>query len=201
MSTTQDLCRYVPETHQYFRGNVELPSITTILKAVWPRDDQAPADKIEGARLRGEFVDKAFTEFLKTGEVTLPAGTRQDWSDCVGQCVDWWQAERAGAKVESQVVLFGEREAGTADLIVDGCEILELKSTWEISCTVPAQLGGYGDLREYSEGLPHPGGIKCGVLHCHKRLKKASFKAIDYVTAWDQWRTVRNFYRLTKGIK
>lgn len=195
-------CRFDPVEHKYYRGAVELPSITTILKSVWPRTDSAPEDAIEKARLRGEWVDKYFAQYLTEGYVDLAGVPRtQEWEDCLGQAITFWDAERKGAKVETQNILYGEHEAGTADLIIDGCEIWDLKSTWEISKTVAAQLGGYGDLYTGTDPWRHPDDKmkSCGVLHVHRRYKKAQFRAFDYEDCWNQWRIVRSFWRLING--
>ncbi len=204
MIATANECRFDEATHKYYRGSVELPSVTTILKAVWPRTDSAPEDKIEHARLRGEWVDGMLTRYLQGEYLEFPTGSApQEFMDCLEQAIKWWDSNRKGASVECQKRLFGEFEACTPDLIVDGCEIIELKSTWEISKTVPAQLGGQGDL--YS-GEVNPDIMfidykirTCGVLHVHRRFKKAQFKAIDYAEAWRQWRVVRGFWRLING--
>ncbi len=204
-----DECRFDPVEHKYYRGLVELPSVTKIITSVWPRSDGAPEDAIEKARLRGTWVDENFEFYLRNGYVVVQVGVPQEYADCLGQAIDWWDANRKGASVECQKRSYGRLYACTPDLIVDGCEILELKSTWEISKTVPAQLGGQGDIHfgideldvfprklvEPDEGLP----VKCGVLHVHRRFKKAQFKEIDYRTAWAQWRCVWNFYRLING--
>ena len=193
--------RYDEGKHQYFRGETPLVSVTQVIHSVWPRTDGAPVDAIERARLRGTWVDEKFMEYLTTDDgLVIPAGTPQEYADCLGQAVNWWEAERAGSSVECQVRLFGEREAGTADLIVNSREIIELKSTWEISKTVPAQLGGYGDLFDEQQTGGSEHGMKCGVLHVHRRFKKAQFKAVDYPLALGQWRIVRDFYRLINGV-
>ncbi len=200
MIDTANDCRFDEATHTYWRGLVQLPSVTQIITSVWPRTDNAPADAIEQARLRGEWVDAHFTEYLMTGSTLAPAGTPEKWTDSLGVAIDWWERERKGAKVECQVQLFGYHEAGKADLIVNDCEILELKSTWEISKTVGAQLGGYSSLR--SESLPIEFAAvdyKLGVLHAHYRFKKAQFKPINYELAHQEWLTCRNFWRLING--
>jgi len=195
-----DNCAYDAEKHEYRRNGVLLPSVTGIIHAVWPRTDGAPEDAIEKARLRGTFVDEKFMEYLTSGTVTIPAGTPQEYADCLGQAVNWWDAERKGAKVQCQVQLFGEREAGTADIVVSGHEIIDLKSTYDISKTVPAQLGGYGDLMD--EATPLDADVEpriVGVLHVHRRLKQAKFVRINYLDALTQWNICRSFFRLVNG--
>ncbi len=191
------VCTFDEATHTYRRGDKILPSVSTIIQAVWPRTDGAPEDMIEKARLRGTFVDEKFMEYLAAGSVTVPAGTPQEYADCLGQACDWWDSERRGAKVECQVRLFGEREAGTADFIINDCEIIDLKSTYEISKTVPAQLGGYGSLFEETKSDNRH--LKFGVLHVHKRMKKAKFVETPYDSAISQWEIVRDFYRLVNA--
>ncbi len=213
MSVVLEATRYDAEKHAYFRGEHELVSVTRLIGSVWPRTDGAPPDAIEGARMRGSWVDEQFMRWLGGSDIEIPAGTDQGWADALEQAISYWNTYRKGVKVECQVRLFGSHEAGTADLIVEGCEIIELKCTYEISKTVPAQLGGYLDLFSGSSQCSSPfqhtatrtefdesREIKSGVLHCHKRLKKASFKAIGYLTAWDDWRTCRDFYRLVNRI-
>jgi hypothetical protein len=200
MSIVAEVCTFDPETHVYKCGDTVLPSVSQIITSIWPRSDGAPADAIEGARLRGTFVDSMFMRWLGGQDIEIPAGTDQGWADSLGQAVDYWTAYRKGAKVRCQVQLFGEREAGTCDLIVEESEIIELKCTWEISKMVPAQLGGYSYLNfgpEFELGMENK--YKVGVLHCHRRLKKAQFKTVDYLTAWSQWILCRSFYRLVNG--
>ncbi len=192
MSAVMEDCRYDAEKHEYWRGDRKLPSITQIIAEVWARRDGAPEDAIEKARLRGEFVDMQFMFWLAGNDLTIQAGIPQEWVDALGQAIDYWNTYRAGSKVQCQVRLFGQDEAGTCDLIIEGTEIVELKSTWEISKTVPAQLGGYGWLHDTEP-------MTFGVLHCHKRLKKAKFMPVDSEIALHDWRTVRDFYRLTRA--
>jgi hypothetical protein len=189
------ICIFDEATHTYTRDGVRLPSITEVITACWPRTDGAPESAIEHARERGVWVDSAFTAYLTDGTVEIPTGTPQEFADCLGMAIDWWDAERGGASVECQVRLFGNKEAGSADLVVDGHSIIDLKATWEISKTVGAQLGGYSTLREemgqYSDHL--------AILHVHRRLKVAKFVDIHYEEACRQWRVIRDFWRLTRA--
>lgn len=198
MRAVMEELRYDADKHQYFRGETPLVSVTGLIRSVWPRTDNAPENAIEKARLRGVWVDSKFEEYLTTGGVAVEADTLQEYDDCLGQAIDWWKAERGGAKVDCQVKLFGEREAGTADYVVEGHSIIDLKSTWEIARTHPAQLGGYSTLREeMGHGLTD----HLGVLHVHRRFKKAQFKEFDWSESCRQWRVLRDCWRLinTKG--
>lgn len=187
-------CAFDEATHTYTRDGVILPSVTTIIGACWPRSDNAPQAMIDRAGVRGAWVDAALMKYLTMGTVEIPEGTSQEYVDCLGHAIDWWEAERGGAKVECQVRLYGQREAGTADLVVDDHEILDLKSTWDISKTVAAQLGGYSTLREESGKFSD-----ClGVLHVRggKSPKKAAFIEIDYFEGCRQWKVIRDYWRL-----
>lgn len=193
--------RYDEAKHEYWRGSVQLPSVTGIITSVWPRSDGAPESAIENARLRGSWVDEQFMKYLAGEYLDFPTGSiPQEYADCLGQAVRWWEAERKGAKVECQVRLFGEHEAGTLDFIIEDSEIIDLKSTYEVSKTVPAQLGGYGDLFDQNrpqECDTEP--LTVGVLHVHRRLKQAKFTRINYLEALTHWNIVRGFYRLVNG--
>lgn len=190
-------CVFNEELHQYTRDGVVLHSVTKIIQECLPRTDSAPEEAIYQAGLRGTFVDLAVAEYLRTGEVTVPAGTDRSWVDCVSQAVEWFEKERKGAKIETQLRLFGEHEAGSLDFLVDDFEILDLKATYEINKkTMPIQTGAYGDLLEETRGLPHPAGIKIGVLHVNKRFKKAQFRPFDYEQGYQNWRILKSYWRL-----
>lgn len=189
------ICAFDEATHTYTRDGVILSSVTTIIDACWPRSDNAPEAAIERARLRGTWVDAAFTKYLTEGVIEIPEGTPQEYADCLGQAVDWFDAEYGIARVQCQVRLFGQQEAGTADLIVESGPIIDLKSTWQISKTVAAQLGGYSTLGEES-GIVSD---SLGVLHVHRRLKKAKFVAIDFTEARRHWKIIRDYWRLIHG--
>lgn len=189
------VCTYDDAAHAYYRGLVRLPSVTGIITEVWPRTDGAPEAAIEHARDRGSWVDAAFTEYLMRGAFEMPAGTPQEFADCLGQAIDWWDAEYDGAQVECQVRLFGQREAGTADMVVEDRTIIDVKSTWEISKTVPAQVGGYAAIREESGCFTN----RLGVLHVHRRLKKAAYTEINYSEGRRQWAVLRDYWRLTRA--
>jgi hypothetical protein len=198
----QDVCEFDEATHTYTRNGVALPSITRIIDYCIPRSDNAPEDAIETARLRGTWVDEHFAEYLMLGNVE--ADPREfdsiklydEYTHCLELAVEWWNKNRYRSRVRTQVRLFGEREAGTADLIVDDHEIIDLKSTYVIDARkVSCQLGGYGDLYSEMNELPFPGGLSFGILHVVKRLKNAQYRPIDRVVAHSDWRTIRNYWR------
>jgi hypothetical protein len=202
----QDVCEFDEAGHVYTRNGVALPSITRIIDYCIPRSDNAPEDAIEIARLRGTWVDEHFAEYLMLGNVE--ADPREfdsiklydEYTHCLELAVEWWNKNRYRSRVRTQVRLFGEREAGTADLIVDDHEIIDLKSTYVIDARkVSCQLGGYGDLvmeqamleSEVTGVVPYD----LGILHVVKRLKNAQYRPISGITAHLDWRTIRNYWR------
>lgn len=189
---------YDDSTHTYARDGQPLVSVTTILGAVLPRKDGAPEIAIERARLRGTAVDLAFSSWIDTGKAVIPAGTElyddqiDEVKHCVQLAIDWWRENRAGVQARAQVRLFGEREAGTADIVTDTetVEIIDLKGTYEISPTHHIQVGAYVDL------FDSPSFAKGGILHVNKRFKKAVYTPVDVGRAIYDWDTCRRFYWL-----
>ena len=184
--------------HAYWDGPDRLPSITHIIKTCLPRTDGAPEAAIEGARLRGVYVDNAIATYLTTGNVTIPETVDVSWRSAIGQAIEWFDTERRGCLVEPQVRLYGDYEAGTTDFIIDMEEIVDLKATYEVAMkTMAPQLGGYGDLYA-GPGVCEimPVKLKLGILHANKRFKKAQFHELEFLESWKRWRIIRDYWRM-----
>ncbi len=197
---------YCDPHHIYRRDGIVLPSVTRILDELLPRTDSAPEDAIANAGLRGSWVDAALAQYLTTGNVDVPEAVPDEYKTCLELAVRWWEQNRARSKVQTQVRLFGDREAGTLDLLVDDFEILDLKSTYKIDVKrVTCQLGGYGDLlayQQYANKYPdewRDPPFTYGVLHVVKRLKNAQFKPIEAKEAFRSWRILRDYYRFREA--
>jgi len=185
--------------HAYWRDGTRLDSVTQIIKHCFPRTDNAPEDAIEGARQRGTFVDSAVAEFLATGNVTIPGwAIDKKWDQSVDQAVNWFRKERPGALVETQTRLYGAREAGSTDFIIDREEIIDLKATYDVyPKTQGIQLGGYAELYGEHRGISSDLlGLKLAVLHVNKRYKKAQYRPFEASEVVNQWRWTRDYWRL-----
>jgi hypothetical protein len=179
---------------------VVLPSVTQIISAVVPRKDGAPPDAIETARLRGTWVDEQFAHWLDGNDIQVGEGVDQSWVDCLGLAIRWWESERLGVKVKAQVRLFGAFECGTADLITEEGEIIDLKATYQLSPkTMAPQLGAYSTLYDEEPLYLFSGDqipvTRLAVLHVAKRFKAAQFKSYDYQESRATWRLLRDYWR------
>ncbi len=176
-------------THTYSRGLVTLPSVTTVIKAVFPDElkDIDPAI-VESARDRGIEVDRLLTAWLN-GASTIPSGTREDSVELFNKLIDGWPF----GFCETQVILASDDLAGTLDLLLplDGA-IYDLKTTYNVPKYAPLQLGGYCHLYEAEHGkLP----LTCGVVHLTKRQPRKII-TYDVTRVTSEFRLLFDFWKM-----
>ncbi len=174
-------------THTYTRGLVTLPSVTTVIKAVFPDElKDIDAEVVANARDRGIEVDKLLTAWLK-GATAIPSGIREDSVELFNKLIDHWPFGEA----QSQVILASDDLAGTVD-ILPSMSIFDLKTTYNVPKYAPLQLGGYCHLYEAEHGkLP----LTCGVVHLTKRQPR-KIVTYDVTRVVSEFRLLFDFWKM-----
>lgn len=186
--------------HKYWRGDQRLTSVSKVISAVWPvkKDfESAPPEVLAHARERGIRVDRYFSEWLRTGRVRIVAPEWREVIAGVEAVIGWWQSEGI-RDARPQVILAGEQEAGTADVLAP-LMVAELKCVSALEPTYDIQVGAYVDflqrtnLQSIDEGF---------ILHCKIDAKTLTAKVkavpVDLQRAvWD-WRCLRDVWRVAQ---
>lgn len=184
---------FTEEGHIYQRGMQTLPSVTQVIKAVFPDElaDVHPAH-VENARERGIEVDRLLSAWL-AGAGNIPADTREDSVELFRKLIAWWPLGEA----KTQVILANHELAGTVDIMPPKC-VYDLKTTYNVPKYAPLQLGGYCHLYEAEYGrLPE----KCGVIHLTKRQAPkvteydVSRVVSEFRLLFDYWKLVQRYVR------
>ena len=91
--------------HRYFKGKKEFTSVGRVIKTLLPStyDGVDPA-VLEHARVRGERVDAYFSEYLRSGTVTLNAGEWQEVLSYLEKLIAWWDKQPAQVAQVQEIV-------------------------------------------------------------------------------------------------
>jgi UDP-glucose 4-epimerase len=108
-STDQDF-RFEQESHTYWIGKKEVPSVTTVLEPMQQLDG-IPLDVLEAARKRGHLVHHACALMLQKN---------LEWSQVPADIVGYLEAARKFIKESSVRVIAVERQMFDPDLKVAG---------------------------------------------------------------------------------
>ena len=139
-----DGIRQCPEHFHFWYGDKRMSSVGSVIQAVWPTDwSKIDPAVLANAQDRGKRVDVHFSEYVKTGNVSIPAGERQDVIARLDALVKWW--DRSGLRaVDVQGIAFSERDgiAGMFDIRVDG-GFIDLKVVAALQPSYALQLGSY----------------------------------------------------------
>lgn len=182
------ICRH------YFYGDRQLIGVGRVTSAIMPVDYSGinPA-VLENARLRGQFVDEKFCQWLDTGTVTIDAGVQADWLDRLERLVTWW--ERSGLTcIQTQKVLMDDTKqyVGICDFVVtrNGLPaILDLKNTSKVEPTHRLQLGAYCEFDRCDAA---------GILH----VTKDNVRLVELAAyqCREDWRTVKAAYEVVQRL-
>src|SRR5881396_895248 len=116
---------------RYFKGKKEFTSVGRVIKTLLPPayDGIDPA-VLEHARIRGERVDQYFSEYLRSGTVTLNAGEWQEVLSYLERLINWWDKQGVQvAKVQEIVYSESNGIAGTLDL-----RMKDPSAIWDVKC-------------------------------------------------------------------
>ena len=173
-------------------GSKRLTSVTKVLGEVLPDDyTGVDVDVVENARERGTQVDQLITAYVR-GEISdYPIGTREDSIDLFERLFLPWWWKQGFISVYAQEIAYDDEIAGMLDLRCDGGIIYDVKCTYELLPKHHIQVAAYSELC---------GGGFMKLLHLSKRFKTA--KVVDVpVEAREDWRTVRDFWRLKRRLE
>lgn len=184
--------RQCPDHFHIWRGDKRLPSVGSILKAVWPQGQLPPADVLENARERGSEVDQLFAEYVRGNLRTIPAGTRKDARSLFLKLKGWYDKQNFKT-AEAQVVLGAEDHGGVLDFRFDGVPC-ELKATYDVDQKYIMQAACYAEIDN--------GGERGMILHVTERYQEPRWLDLaphDY----DDWRTMLAHWRMLqrRGVK
>jgi hypothetical protein len=192
---------FLPDTHQYFRGERELVSVTRVIKSVWPMDSDfsgARPDVLENARERGIEVDEIFSRWTNNEFAEeMPPGYREDSTELAAKLIDWWCRENfENAGTQAQVVLADNEIAGTVDVLNRPKFIYDVKTTYNLEAYYPVQVGGYCDLYGRTYGVfPE----RAGIIHVTKRFKEPKLIELNPREIVHDWRVLRTFWLMVNG--
>src|SRR5207247_3113843 len=148
---------------RYYKGKKEFTSVGRVIKTLLPPayDGIDPA-VLEHARIRGERVDSYFSEYLRSGTVTLNAGEWQEVSSYLERLIHWWDKQNLHA-AEVQKIVYSETDgiAGTLDIRTKDA-IYDVKCVSQLMPNYSLQVGAYA-LYADSKNLPD-----VGIIHVTK---------------------------------
>lgn len=120
------MIRFVDETHQYFDGDKELISVTTLMRkhGLAPDYSAVRSDVLQAKAERGSLIHKEIEEYIKNSEVGFTTETTEFIK----------YVARSGVKIiASEQILHNDIVAGTCDLLLnygDGVyTIADIKTT------------------------------------------------------------------------
>lgn len=187
--------RYNPETRHYYRGDVQLSGITSVIREIWPiKPDFSKADHavIENARERGVEVDTLFSRWINGDLTAIPAGTREDAVELFKKLIDWWP-RKTYPKAQAQIMLADEELVGFVDILPVGV-VLDLKTTYDVEYSYRFQVGGYCHLHEKTYGeLPK----QCGIVHLTRR-KPVSLLEMNVAEVTEDFRALLRVWRMAR---
>jgi hypothetical protein len=126
--------------------------MSSVIKTVYPKkswdtEDPKVMARVEHARIRGVRVDTLLTEYVRTGNVTMDPSDWQETEARLERCIKWWDKNVNGSRVETQKILYSEADgiAGTADFVLDGEFVIDLKNSAKLEASYQIQIGGYSE--------------------------------------------------------
>lgn len=182
--------------HVYRKGKRTYVSVSKVIKTVFPTDYSA-VDPIvlECARLRGEFVDTYFSEYLNDPNsvvlpddvpaivVTMfPRDPQKHAEDCrerILRLLDWWHASGLKA-THVQHTVFSDEDgvAGTFDLGTTE-HIIDLKNVSQLQANYVLQLGAYINYDPETGRRP-------AILHVTKeKIRLVPYQAKECHSSWN----------------
>lgn len=146
--------KFDEETHKYtFNGEV-IPSVTQLLA---PLTDfsMVPEFLLEKKRQFGVMVHEG-CEYIVKGEGYDPDQYENAEIECIEAFRVWWEGKTFSTNSHSEQKLLHKKlkYAGTADIIVDGFEIIDIKTRKFNPITDPIQLAAYEYLWTANGGKP-----------------------------------------------
>src|SRR5438876_7239342 len=179
---------------RYFKGKKEFTSVGRVIKTLLPPayDGVDPA-VLEHARIRGERVDAYFSEYLRSGTVTLNAGEWQEVLNYLERLINWWDRQNLHA-TEVQKIVYSESDgiAGTLDIRTTGA-IYDVKCVSQCQPAYALQLGGYA-LYADSKNLPD-----VGIIHVTKNgVRLVNYTALHCA---EQWANAVAWYQTLKELQ
>jgi len=181
--------------HRYFKGKKEFTSVGRVIKTLLPStyDGVDPA-VLEHARVRGERVDAYFSEYLRSGTVTLNAGEWQEVLSYLEKLIAWWDKQNLHA-VKIQEIVYSESDgiAGTLDIRTTDA-IWDTKCVSQLQPSYSLQLGAYAVYIDNRKSLPY-----VGVIH----VTKNGVRLVDYNPAKcaEQWERALGWYKTVTELK
>ena len=182
--------RFCEEHHRYWLGDSELASVSKVIKAVLPTDySKVDAAVLEHARIRGERVDRYFSEYLRTGTVQVLPGEWKDVVERLSKLIPWWDTSGLQALAVQEIV-FSEEDgiAGMLDIrILDG--VIDLKVVSELQPAYALQLGAY---------LDYAGVNGAAILHASSNgVRLVNY---DVRQCWQWWRSCVTWWKAMQEI-
>lgn len=183
--------RFCDTHHAYYVGIRRLTSVSAVIKRILPTDySGVPPDVLETARIRGVAVDSYFSEYLRTGNVTIAAGERQDVLDRLTMLIPWW--DKNGWQVmDVQRTVYSEADgiAGTYDFAVNEETVYDLKCVSALQPSYALQLGAY---------LTYGGFEIAGIVHVTKdRVRLVKY---DAARCRRQWRAIVEAWKVCQEL-
>ena len=114
--------RFVEETHQYWLGDKELISVTTLMQkhGLAPSYDGVPENVLNAKAKRGTLIHKEIEDYCVKGEI--------GFTDELMLFIDY--VTEHGIKVLfNELLVYNDLVAGTIDLIIAGNTIADIKTT------------------------------------------------------------------------
>lgn len=187
--------RQCVEHHAYWHSDRQLASVSSVIKSVFPTDYSAvDPDVLETARIRGSAVDAYFSEYLKTGQVTVEPGERTDVLDRLERLIVWWEQSGMVAKqVQQSVFSLTDGIAGTFDIGTED-KLIDLKNVSQLQPGYMLQLGAYidYDAQQFPQRDPT-------ILHVTK--DKVRLVPYDRKKCRQSWQSAVSWWRTMKELK
>jgi hypothetical protein len=117
--------KFIEDTHQYFLGDKELISVTTLMRkhGLSPNYDGIPNEVLRAKAERGSLIHKEIEEYIKYKNI----GFTYELTEFVNYIID------TNTHVEkSEFYVYNDVVAGTVDLLLEGGVIADIKTTSQI---------------------------------------------------------------------
>jgi hypothetical protein len=195
--------------YRYWKGPHRLTSVSKVIHTLLPTDYSAINPVVlEGARLRGVFVDTYFCEWLTDPLDVIPLrdvgsfiapqfpvdGEKYagDTMHRIEMLLEWWQ--KSGIKcLSAQKIIHSDDDgiAGTMDLSTDR-GIYDLKCVSRLQPAYGLQLGAFASYDDSAgQGL--------GIIHCTKdRVRLVPY---DAAKCKRQWRSCVSWFNTAKELQ
>jgi hypothetical protein len=201
MKATHDLCacqlvvseeiRLCQICHRYWKGTQEFTSVSRVIRTLFPTDySMVDPEVLEHARIRGARVDAYFSEYLRSGTVTLNSDEWEEVQDYLGRLITWWDKQGFHATAIQEIV-YSETEgiAGSLDIRMKGA-ILDVKCVSKLQPNYGLQLGAYAYYRNSLTDL--------GIIHVTKKgVRLVNYDARKCV---DQWYYAVKWYKTMQEL-